>query len=203
MEWISTASCCTRLLCSWCSKSPALPEEKLSQCGACKSRMYCNKSCQREDWKAGGHKKHCGKEPPSTQHKPNCPFCWRKPLLTDENIVMMGQVLIGPRTSQLYTVGLNTCIFVVVQTSKCTIAWHSKHEFDQDKVNSIRDTFKKIGTDAYGEFERGFIIPGVDRDKTLSLKPSSRTMRLHGAILDPNESKNFILGLLNSFDWAR
>lgn len=31
----------------------------LSSCGRCKSAYYCNRSCQSEDWKIGGHKLRC------------------------------------------------------------------------------------------------------------------------------------------------
>jgi hypothetical protein len=42
----------------------------------------------------------------------------------------------------------------------------------------------------------------VDRDEYLTLKPSCRTICEYGPIgLDPNESRDFILGLLSPFEW--
>lgn len=67
------------------------------------------------------------------------------------------------------------------------------------KKSVFRDVGKK-----FGDFERGFIIPGVDRDEHLNLKQTCRTMRTFGHMgLDPSESKKFIMGqVLGEFEWA-
>eukprot|EP00956_Cyclotella_meneghiniana_P011717 scaffold16494_cov83-Cyclotella_meneghiniana.AAC.6 len=109
--------------------------------------------------------------------------------------------MIAIRVDTAITTGLNTCMFLVVQTKLVTIAWHAMGPRDTHNVEEIKRVFRGVGK-KYGAFERGFIIPGVDRDKDLNLKPTCRTMRTFGSAIDPRESKEFVLGLLKEFDWA-
>jgi hypothetical protein len=37
------------------------PVEKVLRCGKCKSRVFCSRECQREDWVVHGHGRWCGK----------------------------------------------------------------------------------------------------------------------------------------------
>jgi hypothetical protein len=50
-------------------------EEEVGQfmgCSRCKMRQYCHKDCQVEHWKAGGHKRKCGKEKESENETLYC-----------------------------------------------------------------------------------------------------------------------------------
>lgn len=133
------------------------------------------------------------------QHNPACAYAHKNPEIVDMKLAETGQLLIVDSSSYVFTTGLNTCIFVVVQTAGPTLAWHAKH--DPSAIALVRGEFKKVGS-TYGRFIRGFVIPGVDRDDNLNLKPASRTMRELGAFTDPARSKNFILGFLSEFGWA-
>jgi hypothetical protein len=134
------------------------------------------------------------------QHLPACAYSYKNPEVVEEKIAYSRQLLIADSRSYVLTTGLNTCMFVVVQTQGPTLAWHAKPCHPKDTI-SIRSEFQKVGS-TYGRFIRGFIIPGVDRDSNLNLKPTCRTMREFGEFIDPTESKKFILGLLSRFEWA-
>jgi hypothetical protein len=49
-----------------CKKPFGYKNSELSKCAKCKKARYCNKDCQKEDWKSWGHKELCspGTEPP-------------------------------------------------------------------------------------------------------------------------------------------
>lgn len=151
----------------------------------------------------------CGKshwaEGTQQQHSTACAYAYKNPEIDDEKssrlFAQTGRLrIILDARSYVFTTGLNTCFFVVVQTEGATLAWHAKH--DPSALSQLRKEFKKVGS-TYGRFIRGFIIPGVDRDDNLNLKPTSRTMRELGAFLDPAASKNFLMGFLAEFDWAK
>lgn len=201
--WQNVASC--KSMCSNCA-TPSR-EVGLKKCGACEIRSYCGKQCQLEDWK-NGHKSMCKNQGQDTvgssQHTPACPYAHKNPPIVDEKLAEMGQLLIVDSKDYVLTTGLNTCIFVVVQTRGPTLAWHAKQSSSL-AMSELRSQFKKVGhsgNSGFGEFVRGFIIPGVDRDADLNLKPTSRQMRELGAFTDPSASKNFILGFLSEFEWA-
>ena len=166
--------------------------------------MYCGKTCQLNDWK-NGHKARCGKDITLQQHVPACAYAFNNPKVTNDNCVSTGQLLLVNQPDYVVTTGLNTCIFIVVNTTVCTLAWHASlvstqglPTFQSNVIGSFRSQFKKIGN-SYGKFVRGFIIPGVDRDENLNLKPTCRTMRELAP--DPTESKRLILGFLKEFKW--
>ena len=54
-----------QIACSWCLKQKGYQKDdgeavsSLKKCDACKMLVYCSKSCQREDWVKGFHKKEC------------------------------------------------------------------------------------------------------------------------------------------------
>ena len=169
-------------------------------------RKYCGKRCQLADWK-NGHKAICSNQAAGAggmllQHTPACAYAYNNPKIEDSHFAEMGQLLVVNSSSYVLTTGLNTCIFVVVQTEGPTLAWHATHEHQPSVIAHLRAEFQKVGS-TYGRFIRGFIIPGVDRDADLNLKPNSRTMRELGAFTDPAASKNFILGILSEFECAK
>jgi hypothetical protein len=49
-----------------CKKPFGYKNSELSKCAKCKKARYCNKDCQKEDWKSWGHKELCspGPKPP-------------------------------------------------------------------------------------------------------------------------------------------
>jgi hypothetical protein len=47
--------------CYVCKTSATELGQTLYACSMCKSRSYCSKECQRQDWRAGGHKKECSR----------------------------------------------------------------------------------------------------------------------------------------------
>jgi hypothetical protein len=49
--------------CSYCAKINNIKKQKLKVCGKCGQVKYCNKECQRSDWKK--HKLECGKINPN------------------------------------------------------------------------------------------------------------------------------------------
>ena len=194
----ATASC-LRVCSLCCSTTP--PPGGFLRCGACKSRLYCNKGCQLQDWKKGGHKKACGKPAErGASHAVECPYSHRNPNVTEENLVETGTIkMVKGKHCQLVTTGLNTCIFVVVKTSVGIIGWHATSQSSlRSSISAVRRTFEEQVS--LKNFVCGFVIPGVDRDENLDLKPDCRTMRVMSP--DPTESKLFILGVLEDFWWA-
>jgi hypothetical protein len=74
----------------------------------------------------------CGKSPlaeeTQQQHGTACAYAYKNPEIVDEKLAEMGQLLVVDARSYVLTTGLNTCIFVVVQTEGPTLAWHAKHD---------------------------------------------------------------------------
>ena len=175
--------------------------------GKCGMRIYCGRVCQRNDWKKRD-KKICENENIKlNQHSSTCVYAYKNPEVNDNNFVDSGQLLLIEPNQYVITTGLNTCIFIVVNTEKCTLAWHAslrstngKSVFHSNIINKFHNEFKKVGNE-YGKFKRGFIIPGVDRDENLNLKLTCRTMIEINP--DPTESKNLILGTLKEFKWYK
>lgn len=199
-EMVPATASCLRV-CSLCCSTTPPPGGGFLRCGACKSRLYCNKECQLQDWKKGGHKKACGKPAErGASHAVECPYSHRNPDVTEMNLVETGTIkMVKGKDCQLVTTGLNTCIFVVVKTSLGIIGWHATSQSSlRSSISTVRRAFKELVS--FENFACGFIIPGVDRDENLDLKPDCRTMRVMGP--DPRESKLFILGVLADFWWA-
>uniref|UniRef100_A0A7S2XP86 MYND-type domain-containing protein n=1 Tax=Attheya septentrionalis TaxID=420275 RepID=A0A7S2XP86_9STRA len=62
--------------CSLCSK---ISVHKLPCCRRCKKQAYCNKKCQRDHWKRGGHKQDCvAVETLSEEEKRSLPLTWKQ-----------------------------------------------------------------------------------------------------------------------------
>lgn len=55
--------------CATCTKTIGTNDKPLLRCSGCKSISYCNKDCQKADWKT--HKKTCSFQP---KPKPSSPF---------------------------------------------------------------------------------------------------------------------------------
>lgn len=94
-----------KVVCSACY----VPLTSRMQCGKCKKRFYCSKSCQLADWKSGGHKRWCGRagengfdfEIRATNDKGLGMFALRS-FRVGEKILAEPPVLSSPRTS-VYT----------------------------------------------------------------------------------------------------
>lgn len=70
--------------CSVCGTRRELTPQRLKVCGGCRSRFYCRKWCQNEDWKTG-HDKECNSPTPS---------------LADFNRPTLPEILPSPTTSE-------------------------------------------------------------------------------------------------------
>mmetsp|Transcript_18658 Transcript_18658/g.55473 ORF Transcript_18658/g.55473 Transcript_18658/m.55473 type:complete len:120 (+) Transcript_18658:384-743(+) len=57
-----------RRRCDFCGKQDELTEPPLRVCGGCRSRKYCSRACQRDDWYRGPN--HDEEEGP---HREECP----------------------------------------------------------------------------------------------------------------------------------
>jgi hypothetical protein len=185
-------------MCSFLCCTTKPPLSGFKKCGACKTRMYCGKQCQVQDWKAGGHKGHCGKiHDASAPHRPWCAYLHRRNThVGDLNLVETGNIECHP--VQLVTTGMNTCIFIVIKTTTGIVGWHAYIDKMQAFLSSIQRTLKAI---RMSDFVSGFIVPGEDREEgTLDLKPTCRTMRFM-PWTDPTKSRRFILGFLDNFEW--
>jgi hypothetical protein len=107
-------------------------------------------------------------------------------------MVGTGQILSHPR--EVMTTGMNTCMFVVIQTTRECIGWHAS-------LGSIGQTAirTKLGSITKADFVSGYIIPGEDRQEgSLDLKPNCRTMQ-DMPWTDPTHSRRRILGFLDNF----
>jgi hypothetical protein len=103
--------------------------------------------------------------------------------------------MIKSNPREVITTAMNTCIFVVVKTTREVVGWRASME---SNFASIRKKLKSIGM---SEFVSGFIIPGEDREAgTLDLQPTCRTMRVFPET-DPTKSRRCILDFLKSFEW--
>ena len=81
-------------MCSMCGKTPTSGNDALKKCAVCHQRTYCNKVCQRNDWKLkqGGHKGLCGKTTvlSLSQHVPSCVYAHRNPEVNENTLVELG-----------------------------------------------------------------------------------------------------------------
>lgn len=181
-------------MCSLCAMPEHLATSRFKKCGACKTRTYCSKKCQIQDWKIGKHRQFCGAlVHGNTKHQPFCAYLDRNPQLDNDCLVETNKIKSNPR--EVITTGMNTCFFVAVKTKKEIIGWHASLQSD---FSAARRKFKSI---AKSEFVSAFLVPGEDRDpETLDLKPTCRQMRLI-PFTDPSISRRTILDFLEQFDW--
>ena len=203
-------------MCSLCAHA----SPKMLRCSQCKQRTYCGKECQKMDWKldgaAGhvgkGHKKYCKAlrrgdkiSDGDAAHELWCAYKFRHPEIHQGNLIGMGVIARCAHPGQVITTGLNTCIFIVVATTKNIIAWHAAStnmpgQAQEDVTQNVRLCLEQVDKKGH-EFVRGYIIPGVDRKKDLDLKPDCRTMIAH-PWTDPTASNRFIKGVLTQFKWS-
>jgi len=110
----------------------------------------------------------------------------------------MGNIQIHKK--EIWTTGLNTCIFLCIKTKKCYIGWHFNYcntrGVNMNRIKFILDSIKK------NEFIEGYIIPGEDRNKDLSLKPNCKTMKMNKQT-NPFESRNYFLYILKKYKWYK
>jgi hypothetical protein len=198
-------------MCSWCGATTPPTNVGYKKCGACKNRYYCGKKCQIQDWKQGGHKGQCCGETTvvqtspgrssSSSHHPWCCYLHRNPLIDDTNLVETANINSNPE--RLVTTGMNSCIFIVIKTTTRIIGWHASNMNApggslQHRLVGIRRLFRSV---SMSDFVSGFVIPGEDRQEgSLDLKPNCRTMTVWPWV-DPTESRRFILGVLDAFEW--
>jgi len=90
--------------CTVCGKTPESADAPLSKCGKCKSRWYCNKDCQRKDYR-NKHKANC--RPSKGPYKTN-DLCLLKGLqnATDLNWQMVKVMRLSPTNHSRWEVVL-------------------------------------------------------------------------------------------------
>ena len=164
------------------------------KCGACKTRTYCSKKCQIQDWKLAKHKQSCGSlTHRNPAHQPYCAYLDRDPQPDIDCLVESNKLKASPR--EVMTTGMNTCLFIVLKTKKEVIGWHASLASD---FLAVRRKFKSV---AKNEVLSAFLVPGEDRDpETLDLRPTCRQMRLL-PFTDPTMSRRTILDFMEQFDW--
>ena len=110
----------------------------------------------------------------------------------------MGNVNI--HKTHIWTTGLNTCIFLCIRTKHCYIGWHFNEincrGDNMNRINGILNSIKK------NEFIEGYIIPGCDRNRNLSLKSDCFTVKCNPQI-DRLESGNYFISKLKKFKWFK
>jgi hypothetical protein len=113
------------------------------------------------------------------------------------NFVNTGNVQVHP--TRLVTCGLNTCIFVCIQTEKGLIGWHASSDnmkgFNMKRITTILNTVTSKN------FNRGFIVPGVDRTKDLLLKRDCRTLKVFPET-NVAASRDFLFNVLSTYSWG-
>jgi len=96
----------------------------------------------------------------------------------------------------VWTCGMNTCMFLCVQTKNAVVGWHFSWEntqgFNMRRVKALLNTVKDV--------QHAYLVPGADRQRDLSLKPECRTMRLHTHV-DPTASFRFFADFIRQYPW--
>lgn len=100
---------------------------------------------------------------------------------------------------KIFTMGLSTCMCFVVITKKCIIMWHFSSQnvngVNMVRVKSLLDTIK------LSDVIKVFLVPGVDRNKDLSLKFDCRTM-MYRPNTNPEQSRNWFMNFIQSYSWT-
>lgn len=152
----------------------------LKKCSCCRVAKYCSKKCQKIAWKK--------------YHK------FTNSVLNKSSFVQTNYRCIikkNEEKNKIMTVGLNTCMFIVIFTKKTIFGWHynkQRNIDDYDIINYLNYIEKN------NLFKAGFIIPGKDRNIDLSLSENSTTV-LYNPIIDRNKSRDYMLNILKKYSF--
>ena len=101
---------------------------------------------------------------------------------------------------KIFTMGLSTCMCFVVITKKCIIMWHfSSQNINGDNMVRVKVLLNTIKSE---DVEKVFLVPGIDRNKDLSLKADCRTM-IYRPNTNPEYSRNWFMDFIKSYSWAK
>ena len=115
--------------------------------------------------------------------------------ITEKEYVETGNIQMNSK--RIITTGLNTCIYIVIKTKFAVIGWHfSRDNMSGKNMERIVTIFNNIKD----SFVSGYIIPGEDRQRDLTLHKDSRTMKTFPN-LDPAESRDFLVSIISKYPW--
>lgn len=101
---------------------------------------------------------------------------------------------------EIFTMGLSTCMCFVVITKKSIIMWHFSSEniygYNMSKIKCLLDSIK------ISDVKKVFLVPGIDRNKDLSLKSDCRTM-IYRPNTNPEYSRNWFMTFIKSYSWTK
>ena len=125
--------------------------------------------------------------------------CVKDKILAYKNNIAPGHMFWGDKC---FSVGLNTCMFIVILTSEHVFGWHASSDNMKgcplySKINEIINYLTYIKENNL--FIKGYIFSGNDRNSDLSLSEDSTTVKLKPHISRTN-SRDFILNILEDFD---
>ena len=99
----------------------------------------------------------------------------------------------------IFTMGLSTCMFLCIKTTKSIIGWHygaeNMNELNMKRINCLLKTIKD------DDVIKVYLVPGVDRDKNLIIKKDCRTMK-YRQNTNPTESRDWFFNFLKIFKWS-
>ena len=100
---------------------------------------------------------------------------------------------------EIVTMGLSTCMCLCVVTNKGIIMWHygilnKTKGMNMNRVSALLNTIQDK------DVIRVYLVPGIDRNADLSLKPDSRTM-MHRPNTDPTASRNWFVSFMAKYPW--
>ena len=98
----------------------------------------------------------------------------------------------------VWTMGLSTCMFIGIKTTKSFIGWHygaeNMYGLNMKRILCLLKTIKDE------DVLRVYLIPGADRDKDLSLTKDCRTMKYRPNTI-PTESRDWLFNFMRIYNW--
>ena len=100
---------------------------------------------------------------------------------------------------EITTMGLSTCMCLCIITKHGIIMWHygilnKTNGLNMKRVSTLLNTIKNE------DVIHVYLIPGIDRNKDLSLKSNCRTM-LYRPNTNPTESRDWFLSFMEKYPW--
>jgi len=98
------------------------------------------------------------------------------------------------------TMGLSTCMCLCIITKRGVILWHygatNIRGVNMNRITALLNTIKTE------DIIRVYLVPGVDRNKDLSLKTDCRTMQ-YRPNTNPYESRDWLFSFLQKYTWNK
>lgn len=99
--------------------------------------------------------------------------------------------------NSVWTMGLSTCMFLCLQTKTAIIGWH----FGAENMIGLNMNRVSCLLHSATDVTKVYLVPGIDREKDLSLKRTSRTMQYRPGTI-PTRSRDWLLHFLTQFAWS-